>query len=91
MSLNNNVRRLLVDSKLTVPPQMLTSVCSVPWILKRGGLETSGQRLISLNSKTNVQDFLFCIRRNLPTATCCVSASLHKFSTVHDPSEGYIF
>ena len=36
------------------PPPPFVTLKAPPWILKRGGLESSGQRLFSLNAKTKI-------------------------------------
>ena len=46
----------LLDTRISVCPSVRPSSCSgyPPWILKQGGLESSGQRLISSNGKNKI-------------------------------------
>ena len=44
------------------PAPVYVKLRQPPWIMKRGGLESFGKRLISLNSKSKrVEYFKFCI------------------------------
>ena len=50
-----------LDKRISVCPLSFVrhAQATPPWILKRGGLESSGQRLIPLNGKTKRIAFLF--------------------------------
>ena len=96
-----NTSNSLLDTRISVHPSVCLMVlhlyrrCYPPWIWKRVGLKSSGQRLISLKRKSNIK---FVILSNTNTKFCpfsffkkCISSTNFRDFFHYDTKSFFFF